>query len=93
MISLGQGRTWSSSRARAPHRSQTKGADTMRGQRFGQIAAKWRIHSDLVVKNFIRMEVELTRGVPGPAWGENKAIWREQSFLEKKRFQAGGCDP
>lgn len=53
----------------------------MRGQRFGQIAAKWRIHSDLVVKNFIRMEVELTRGVAGPAWGENKAIWREQSFL------------
>lgn len=53
----------------------------MRGQRFGQIAAKWRIHSDMVEKNFIRMEVELTRGVPGPAWGENKAIWREQSFF------------
>lgn len=65
----------------------------MRGQRFGQIAAKWRIHSDLVEKNFIRMEVELTRGVPGPAWGENKAIWREQSFFLKKGSRLGVVTP
>lgn len=63
------------------------------GQRFGQIAAKWRIHSDL--ENFIREQVELNRGVSGPAWGESKAIWREQSFFFFfcQRFQAGGCDP
>lgn len=44
-------------------------------------------------RKFIRVEVELTRGVAGPAWGENKTLWREQSFMKKKGIQADGCEP
>lgn len=44
-------------------------------------------------RNFIRMEVELTRGVALPACTENKTIWREQSLRRKRGIQAKSCEP
>lgn len=44
-------------------------------------------------RKFIKMEVELTRGVPGPAWGENKAIWEKNKKKLLFLLETGGCDP